>query len=304
MRNRITIALMIGSALALTGCGDKAGGGEIEKGQVVATVDGKDVTIHELNAELQGQQLPQGMSAEQRKQVEQGALAQVVNRRILSDIARERGLDKTPMYLLQEKRAEETILVQMLQRQMASAVKQPGQTEVATYIAQNPGMFAERKIFTVDQIQFELPKDPTILQKYQPLTTMDQVAAQLKADGLQFKRAPATLDVATANPALVAQVLKMPPGNIFIIPAGRVMVANLITDTKIVPLAGPQAQQLATSMIQQRTFNDMIKRELEPKVKKAESEVKYQAGFSPPKKAADAVGPDATKGAPAAPAAK
>ena len=86
------------------------------------------------------------------------------------------------------------------------------------------------------------------------------------------------------------------------------MVANLITDTKIVPLAGPQAQQLATSMIQQRNFNDAIKRELEPKVKKAESEVKYQAGFSPPKKPGDAVGPDATKGTAsekaAAPAAK
>jgi peptidyl-prolyl cis-trans isomerase C len=294
MSKTVSAAFMIGTALLLSGCG-KGGDDEIEKGQVVATVDGKDVTIHELNAELQGAQLPQNINPEQRKQVEQAALQQVVNRRILADIARERGLDKTPMYLLQERRAEDQLLVQMLQRQMSSAVKQPTQDEIATFIAQNPDLFAERKIFTVDQIQFEAPRDPTILKKYEPFTTMDQVAEQLKQDGLQARRAPATLDVATANPQLVQQVLKMKREEIFIIPAGRVMVANKITDTKVQPLSGREAQQLAAGMIQQRKFADLLKRDLEPKVKKAESEVKYQAGFSPPKPAAAAATPAAAK---------
>jgi EpsD family peptidyl-prolyl cis-trans isomerase len=294
MRNKVITGLMIGTAVLLAGCGKKEG--EIEKGQVVATVDGQDVTVHELNAELQGANVPPNLGTEQKKQLEQMALGQVVNRRILADIARERGLDKTPMFLLQEKRAEEQILVQMLQRQMSSAVKAPTQTEVADFVAQNPDLFAERKIYAVDQIQFETPKDPNVLRKYQPLKTMDEVEAMLKTDNLQFKRAPASLDAATANPELVQQVLKMPKDEIFIIPAGRVMVANRITDTKVQPLVGPQAQQLATGMIQQKKFQDLIKRDLEPKVKKAEGEVKYQAGFAPPKK------PDAATGA--VPAAK
>lgn len=298
MIKKISAGLMIGTALLLAGCGKKGGEGELEKGQVVATVDGKDITVHELNAELQGAQIPANISAEQRKQLEQAALQQVVNRRILSDIARERGLDKTPMFLLQERRAEEQILVQMLQRQMSSAVKAPTQTEISTFIAQNPDMFAERKIFGVDQIQFEAPKDPAVLKKYEPLKTMAEVEAMLKADGLQYKRAPATLDVATANPELVQQVLKMPKDEIFIIPAGRVMIANKITDTKVQPLTGEQANQLAAGTLQQRKFQDLVKRDLEPKVKKAEGEVKYQAGFAPPKPAASA-----TPAAPAAPAA-
>lgn len=286
MGNKFSAALMIGTALLVAGCGKKGGEAALEKGQVVATVNDKDVTVHELNAELQGANLPQNINAEQRKQVEQAALQQVVNRRILADIARERGLDKTPMFLLQERKAQETILVQMLQRQMSSAVKQPSQTEAATFMAQNPDMFAERKIFTVDQIQFQVPRDQRILQKYQPLKTMDEVAAMLKADGLEFRRAPATLDVAKANPQLVEQVLKMNRDDIFIIPAGQVMVANKITDTQVQPLTGNEAQQLATMMLQQRKFNDLLKRDLEPKIKKAEGEVKYQAGFAPPKKPA------------------
>jgi EpsD family peptidyl-prolyl cis-trans isomerase len=285
MNKTIVTTLMVGTALLVAGCGKK-GEGELEKGQVVATVDGKDITVHELNAELQGASLPANIAPDQKKQLEQAALQQVVNRRILADIARERGLDKTPMFLLQERRAEENILVQMLQRQMSGAIKQPTQTEIDTFIAQNPDLFADRKIFTIDQIQFEAPRDPEVLKKYQPLTTMDQVEAMLKQDGLEYKRAPSKLDVATANPQLVQQVLKMPKDDIFLIPAGRVMVANKITDTQVQPLTGDQANQLATSLLQQRKFQDLIKRDLEPKVKKAESEVKYQAGFAPPKKPA------------------
>ena len=117
----------------------------------------------------QARRIPPNVTADQKKQLEQGALRQVVNRKILADVARERGLDKTPMFLLQERRAEEGILVQMLQRQMSSSVKQPSQTDLATFMAQNPDLFAQRKIFTVDQIQFEAPRDPNVLRKYQPL---------------------------------------------------------------------------------------------------------------------------------------
>lgn len=294
MRKGFSAAVFLGTAL-LAGCGN-SGEEQLEKGQVVATVDGKDVTVHELNAELQGVNLPQGAD---RKAVEQAALQQVVQRRILADIARERGLDKTPMYLLQEKRAEETILAQMLQRSLASSIKPPTGQEIQTFIAQNPQLFAQRKIFSVDQIQFEAPKDMRQLTAYQPLKTMEEVEAQVKKDGLRYRRAPATLDVATANPMLVQQVLRLPPGEIFIIPAGQAVVANRITGERVEPLAGEDANRLATSLLQQQRYQDLLKRDLEPKVKTARDAVKYQEGYAPPK-APNAPAP----AAPAAPAAK
>ena len=293
MHKGFSAALFLGTAL-LAGCGN-SGEQQLEKGQVVATVDGKDVTVHELNAELQGANLPEGAD---RKAIEQAALQQVVQRRILADIARERGLDKTPMFLLQERRAEETILAQMLQRSLATTVKQPTAQEVQTYIAQNPQLFAQRKIFTVDQIQFEAPRDMRKLAAYQPLKTMEEVEAQVKKDGLRYRRAPATLDVATANPQLVQQVLKLPAGEIFIIPAGQSVVANRITADRVEPLGGEDANKLATGMLQQQRYQDLIKRDVEPKVKAAQDKVKYQEGYAPPK------GATAPGAAPAAPAAK
>src|SRR5579875_1248809 len=123
MRKTIMAGLMMGSALLLLGgCGGKKGAESLDKGQVVATVDGKDITTGELNAELMGVNVPQG---ERGKAIQQAALQQIVNRTILADLARDRGLDKTPMYLLQVRRGEDSLLVQMLQRQLASQIKPP-----------------------------------------------------------------------------------------------------------------------------------------------------------------------------------
>src|SRR5579875_2662233 len=122
MRKTIMAGLMMGSALLLLGGCGKKGSESLDKGQVVATVDGKDITTGELNAELMGVNVPQG---ERGKAIQQAALQQIVNRTILADLARDRGLDKTPMYLLQVRRGEDSLLVQMLQRQLASQIKPP-----------------------------------------------------------------------------------------------------------------------------------------------------------------------------------
>ena len=172
MIKQLGTSVALGAALFIAGCGKENGAAEmLEKGQVVATVDGKDVTIHELNAELMGVALPSG---DQRKAVEQAALQQIINRRILADIARERGLDKTPTYILQERRADEALLVQMLQRDIASKIPQPTRDQAQQFINENPQLFAERKIYSIDQIQFEQPEDVRKLAAYEPIKTMDE----------------------------------------------------------------------------------------------------------------------------------
>lgn len=293
MRKTIMAGLMMGSALLLLGGCGKKGAESLDKGQVVATVDGKDITTGELNAELMGVNVPQG---ERGKAIQQAALQQIVNRTILADLARDRGLDKTPMYLLQVRRGEDSLLVQMLQRQLASQIKPPTRQEAELYMVNHPDLFANRKVFTVDQIQFEAPQDPQKLKAYEPIKTMAQFQDQLQKDGLRFRRQPATLDVITANPDLVQQVLKLPAGEIFLIPTGRAIVANQITDTKVVPFTGDQAVQYAMNMIQQQKLQDLVKRELDPKVKKARNDVKYQPGYAPPKQPAGQAG---SAGAPA-----
>ena len=195
MRSIFVNALLIGTALTLTACSKESKSEDkAAKGQVVATVHGEDVTVYELNAELEGAAVPSDGDA--RKKVEQAALQRIVNRKILADIARERKLDKTPAYLLQTRRAEEALLVSMLQRDLAQKLPPVTDEDAEKYVAANPTMFGERKIIMVDQLQFPAPGSVKELETYRPLKTLEEFESKLTQQGLIFRRVPGSFDTA------------------------------------------------------------------------------------------------------------
>lgn len=297
MRTKLMALATVGTMLALAGCGGSSGkDASLEKGQVVATVGGTDITIHELNGELTGVALPAG---EQRKAVEQQALQALVGRTILADIARERKIDKSPAYALQRHRAEEALLVQLLQREIAAKVPAPTPVEASKFIAENPDLFAQRKIFAMDQIQFEAPQDMAKIKALEPMKSLEEVEQYLIETRIKYRRGNAALDTVGANPDLIRQLAKLPAGEIFVIPQGRVIVASKITNARIEPFTGEAATNYAMNLIQSRKVNEATEKELASKIKTARDAVKYQKGYEPPKAAAAPAAPKA----PTAPAA-
>ena len=285
MRHLVFVAAAAVSVLALSGCGGKGDVAALDKGQVVATVDGNDITVHQLNAELSGLAVPSG---ERRKQVEIGALQALVNRTILADIARERGIDKTPAYILQQQRTNEALLVQMLQRDIASKIAPPSRDEAAKFINDNPNLFAQRKIYLLDQIQFQMPDDVSKLKGFEPLKTMEEVQARIIEDGLEYRRQDSPLDSVGANPDLINQIGKLPPGEIFIIPSNGSVIANKIKSVRVEPFTGEKAEQYAMMLLQQKKVGEATEKQLADRIKKSRESVNYQKGYAPPK---DAVAP-------------
>ncbi|MEY4850818.1 MAG: hypothetical protein RLZZ331_1822, partial [Pseudomonadota bacterium] len=103
---QVPILLAAVAALTLTACSNDA---KAPEGQVVATVDGKDVTIHEVNAEIGGMG-SQAQSAP-RKLVEAVAGSRVLERKMLAAEARTPKLDQSPQFVLAKTRAAEKLLV-------------------------------------------------------------------------------------------------------------------------------------------------------------------------------------------------
>jgi peptidyl-prolyl cis-trans isomerase C len=297
MRGKIFSIGLLASAFALAACG---GGSEkeatLDKGQVLATVAGKDITIHQLNAELTGLALPSG---EQRKTVEKQALQALVGRTILADLARERKIDQSPGFALQRHRTEEALLVQMLQREIASKVQPPTADDASKFISDNPDLFAQRKIFTLEQIQFEAPQDMAKLKAMEPMKTMQEVENFLIETRLKYRKGNTNLDTIGANPDLIRQIAKLPAGEIFIIPQGNAVVASKIVSSRVEPFAGEGATNYAMNLVQQKRVGEATERELAEKIKKAREAVKYQKGYEPPKVPAAPAAPKAPTPAPA-----
>jgi len=282
--NRAGLAAVVALATLTAAC-DKTE--KAPTGQVVVTVNGDDVTVHELNSELQLLRAP---STAPRKQVEQVALARVVERKMLADVARERKLDNNPQFLLARRRLEDGLLVQALQTDIAQKVPVTTREAAQKFIGANPLLFAERKIFTIDQIRFLRPENIAQIG-LEPAKTMTDVARVLTNAKIRFERAPVQLDALTVNPALIAEIVRITAKNsneVFMFadqPQGApapIMFVNHITGVRVNPFVSEEAIKYAQQLLQRQEIQKRLTSELGKFKTAAKANIKYAAGYAPP----------------------
>lgn len=291
------------ACVAISGCGlggDK--GGKAPSGQVVATVDGEEITAMELNAELAGVQVA---DAVQRKAAEQGALRQIIMRKLLVKQAKEAKIDKSPAYALQQERANENMLAGAMQRNLAQGVAEPTREEAERFVAEHPNMFAQRRVMVVDQI-VTTGLTPALTKQLEPATTLEQIEAVFQGASLDYQRTTVVLDSLNAPPAFVDTLMKLPPNEIFVFPRGGAVIVNQIRDSRIMPFTGDRAVKYALNGLKNLRTQEAVAKKLEALEKGAVDKIKYNEAYKPkpPAKAAPkAAAPAAKPAAPAEPAA-
>jgi EpsD family peptidyl-prolyl cis-trans isomerase len=273
MRSLCGRPIAVSLCLLLAACGGKE-----PKGQVVATIDGKEVTATELQNELGSVRTP---SAQARKQVEQQALNGILVRKALARAAEKAGVGKTPEFAQQENAMREALLVRTWQGQIAKLTPQPSRLEADTYIADNPDMYAKRKIWLVDQIIFPASNDPSLAAAIRPLNTLDEIANLLTSRGIPYRQGENQIDALATGPKTTAEVLKLPPGEVFVVASGSNFVANRIRETRVTPFTGDQAVRHATALLKAQRTNDAIQRQFSSVLAQSKKEIKYAKEYEP-----------------------
>ncbi len=274
------------AVLLISACGDK--GSKAPSGQVVATVDGKEVTVHEMNAEMQG--LPKAADADKLKLIQSVALARVIERKTLVAEAQKRGLDKNPQYLVARERGNEQLLVQALQSDVVKGLPPTTREAAQKFISDNPGIFGDRKVYTLDQIQFLRPANFETLG-LKDAKTMGDVEKLLTDANIEYRRAPQQIDSLTTDPRLVdaiGKVTTQSKGEPFMLsnqPPGApapVIYISLVTDTKTKPFIGEQAISYAQQVLQRQETQKRLVDSLKKFTDTAKSTIVYAKGYGPP----------------------
>jgi EpsD family peptidyl-prolyl cis-trans isomerase len=261
---------LLAAALLLSACRKEPGG------QIVAIVNGDEISIQELNAEFQGVAIPDSADREAlRKQV----LQRLIDRKLIVQKAREQGLDKTPEFVAQQRRAEENLLVALLGQKIAATVPMPDDREVTQYIVDNPSQFARRERLMLDQIQFQAPKDTRRLLALKDAHTLDEIAARVQKLGLGFSRGKGVIDTGRLDPRIMSIIDKLPPGEPFVLPSNGQYVASVIVGRDPTPTPGNMARTAATEMVRRK----QLIAESKTQVARARSnaEIVYQTGYAP-----------------------
>ncbi len=283
---RVAVLASAGAAiLVLSACGNSS---KPPEGQVVATVDGKDVTIHELNAEIA--QIPNQGGDAPRKLVESVALARVIERKMLVAEAQKRKLDQNPQFLLAKQRTDETLLVQALQGDIQQKVTATPRENAQKFVAENPQVFGDRKIFTLDQIQFLRPANIDQLP-LKDAKTMSDVEKILVDANIEYRRAPQQLDSLTVNPALTSEIVRLssvanPEPFMFADqPAGApapIIYINSVTNAKTQPFTGERAIAYAQNILQRQEIQKRLGTELKTWQEAYKAKIVYGKGYGPP----------------------
>ncbi|MBB3890494.1 EpsD family peptidyl-prolyl cis-trans isomerase [Phenylobacterium haematophilum] len=281
------------ACVAMSGCGMIGGGSKAPKGQVVATVNGEEITVTELNRELGG---ASAADATQRKALEQAALQSIITRKLLAQAAKEEKLDKTPAFAQQEMQAKEAMLVGAMQRKVAATVANPSRVDAEKFVAEHPHMFADRRVMVVDQIVVG-KFSPELMKQFEPLTTLEQVEAVLGRENLDFQRTTTVLDTLNAPEGLTETLMKLPAGEIFVFPRGNAVFVNQIRESRTLPFTGERAINYATAGLKQMRTQEAVGRQIESIRKSAEGKITYNDKYKP-----DPAKPVAKPATPAAPA--
>ncbi len=278
MRMQFTrgVLLVASACLVLGGCGDK---NKQPTGQVIATVKGKEITAIDLRNELNGFTTT---DPNIRKVAEQQALNAIISRKVLAQAAIKAKVDKSPEFAQQQVRMNETMLVQSWQNQLVKAVPAPSKEETDKFIADHPDLYANHKVFDVDQVRFARPTDPSMLAAFKPLKSLTEVSALLASRGVGFQTAHAQLDSLTLDPRVVDQLIKLPPGEVFVVPLGNMLVANEIRSTHVEPLPPGQAVKHATGILKSQRTQESLERQFGSVMAAAKKDITYAKAYQPP----------------------
>lgn len=273
--------LLIAAPLALAACGSNDAS---PTGQVVANVNGEEITTTDLDSELNGATAP---TAEGQKQLQRMALESIINRTILAQAAEKEGLAKGPEYAVIERKAKQAALVELLQRKVGGSIPNPGSEEIENFIAENPSMFANRRVFVVDQII--VPQANAELAKaLQPVKSLAEAQAVLQQRNIKANNTVGVIDALTIPPQAAQQIAALPPEEVFIIPSPQGLRINHVRSSQVDPITGDQAKTIARELLTRQRTQSAMQTSLTDRIKAGRASVKYNDAFAPPKDAAAA----------------
>jgi peptidyl-prolyl cis-trans isomerase C len=259
------------SVFSLQACGDAP------TGQVIAVVNGEEITQQELNAELS--ELSQ-QQAGAKDAVRAQVLQQIIDRRLMAQVAKEEGMDRDPLYIIRERRLQEELLVQMYGKKAADATRVPDNAAVQKYVQANPGKFAERTAYTVSQISFDMPDDQGVLKQLETTKTLDEVEQKLQQLKIGFAKGSGRLDSFGIPKPILNQILALPAGEPFIIPSQGKVVVSVITGREPVAVNERELAPLAAQSLRAENLGKTLQARLDEA--KAKAKITYQDGFAPP----------------------
>jgi EpsD family peptidyl-prolyl cis-trans isomerase len=182
-------AALLSVAILAAGCGESK---ERPASQTAAKVNGDEVTVHQINTELQ--RVTRGAPAQgaDTEEASKHILEGLINQTLLVQQALESKLDRDPKVMQALESSRRQILAQAYIDRQASAIP-PTQDEIKEFYAKNPDLFERRRIYSFREFLFERSKFTDELRdQLNVAKSPAEVEKILNAVGIRFRETTRT----------------------------------------------------------------------------------------------------------------
>lgn len=264
--------LMLGAAIVLSACGSK----EKSPSQVLVQVNGKEITVLQVNEELQNT----AVRPAQQEEMTQQLLKLLIDRQLILDEAERNKIDRTPEVMRAIERSKEQVIVQAYLQSIASKVAKPLKAEIDEYYQKHPEFFAHRKEFDLRQLLIANKSYSEGLKTFiDSAKTLDEIAGWMDKRGVVYVRRQVTRSTSDLPKQAVAQLEILPPGQLFLVDEGDNKVLNVLAAIRSSPIlatnAAPQIEQFLTN----KTTKEMVEEEI--KLLRSLAKIEYLNASAP-----------------------
>ncbi len=294
---RITLIALAATLVLLAGCGDK--NKDKSASQTAAKVNKEEITVHQINFVLQQQR---GLQQEQAEAVSKQILERLIDQELAVQKAEDLKLDRDPRVVQQIEAARREIIARAYVEKTGEAASKPADAEIKAYYDAKPGLFAQRRIYSLQEIAIEAKPEQvaTLREQLTASKSTNDFVEFLKSNGYRFSGNQAVRPAEQLPLNLLDTFAKLNDGQAVLLPSATGAQVVLVVGTRSEPVDEARAKPA----IEQFLSNDAKRKLVEADIKalRAAAKIEYEGKFAPASaEAASAAPATAAPPAPASP---
>jgi EpsD family peptidyl-prolyl cis-trans isomerase len=260
-------------SVALVGCEKKK---EAGASPAAVVVNKEEITVQQINQVLQQQR---GLKPEQADAASKQVLERLIDQELAVQKAVELKLDRDPRVLQQLQAARREVLSRAYLEKAGEAASKPTPEEIAKYYEDQPALFKDRRVYSLQEIAIEASPEqiPTLRSQLEGSKNVAEFVEYLKANDLRFNGNQAVRAAEQLPLASLQTFAKMKDG--------QALLNVSPTGAQVIVLAGSRSQPVtleqAKPAIEQFLLNDrkrdIIAKDL--KAMRAAATIQYAGKF-------------------------
>lgn len=289
----ILIALPL--AIGLYGCNKDE---KTPASQVAAKVNSSEISVHQINF-LLSRLGPAAAAAtpEQAKKLRQDVLEKLIEQQLAVDQAVEKKLDRSPEVMEALEAARREVLSRAYLEQVVASQAKVTPDEARAYYRQNPALFAERRLYNIQEIQLATADGlaAKLREQLNAGKSMEDIARWLKAQDIKFGGGSAARAAEQVPLPLLPKLHALKDGQGLVLEDGKAITVMRLVASQSQPVDEATALPRIQQFLGNQRGGEAAAREIKQLRDKAT--ISYLGDFAP---VAAAAAPAAAPASPAA----